>query len=111
MSKFILTCSYNSPGGSFKLLLDEKQRFPDSSFSASASTEGHAARHARTSSGSSWCAPVAAGKHYLQVDLGRLFHLDYLVTYGDSKSTKWVATYELNYTTNLVNWKTIPKVR
>ena len=90
----------------YKPLLQDQRRFPDSSFSASASSEGHSASDARISSGSSWCAPVSNDKHYLQVDLGRLLSLYELVTYGDSTSPKWVATYNLNYTIDLLNWKT-----
>jgi hypothetical protein len=93
----------------YKPMLEDKRRFPDSSFSASVSTEGHSASDARISSGSSWCAPVSDDKHYFQIDLGRLYHLFELVTYGDSTNPKWVATYNMNYTVDLVNWKT--KVR
>ena len=87
--------------------LEDKRRFPDSSFSASASSKGHSASDARVSSGSSWCAPVSDNKHYLQVNLGRLYSLYYVITYGDSTSPAWVATYNLNYTIDLVNWKTL----
>ncbi len=88
------------------LLLEDKQIFPDSSFSASASSEGHSASDARISSGSSWCAPVSDDKHYLQVDLGKLYRLYSVVTYGDSTSSKWVAKYSVNYTVDLLNWET-----
>ncbi len=98
-------------GGPQWPLLGDKQRFPDSSFSASTSSEGHSASDARSSSGSSWCAPVSNDKHYLQVDLGRRYSLYYAVTYGDSNSLRWVATYNLNYTDDLVNWKTGAGVR
>ena len=96
-----------------KLLLEDKQRFPDSTFSASASSEGHSAYDARISSGSSWCAPVSKDKHYLQVDLplGIPYYVYYLITYGDSTSSKWVATYSVNYTIDLLNWKTEHWVR
>ncbi len=95
-----------------RLLLEDKQRFPDSSFSASASSEGHRASDARISSGSSWCAPVSNDKHYLQIDFGRrLYQLYSVVTYGDSTSSKWVATYNVNYTVDLMNWKTVNWVR
>ena len=93
-----------------RLLLEDKQKFPDSSFSASVSSEGHSASDARISSGSSWCAPVSNDKHYLQVDLGRLYQLYFLITYGDSTSPKWVTTYNLNYTVDSVNWETATKV-
>ncbi|CAB4032471.1 retinoschisin-like, partial, partial [Paramuricea clavata] len=96
--------------GSFRPLLEDEQRFPDSSFSASASSEGHSASDARMSSGSSWCAPVSDDKHYLQVDLGRQYDLDFFVTYGDSSGQKWVATYNLEYTVDLVNWKTLSRI-
>ncbi len=86
-------------------MLEDKRTFPDSSFSASASSEGHSASDARISSGSSWCAPASNDKHYLQVDLGRLYWIYYFVTYGDSSSTKWVATYNLNYTIDFLDWK------
>ena len=91
-------------------LLQDKRRSP---FSASASSEGHSASDARISSGSSWCAPVSDDTHYLQIDLGRLYVISYLVTYGDSTSPKWVASYNLNYTIDLamVNWKTETRVR
>jgi hypothetical protein len=105
----VLKKSFYILGISSELLLHNKHKFPDSLFSASASSKSHSASDARISSGSSWCAPV--GKHFLQVDLGRRYRLDYLVTYGDSKSKKWVATYKLNYTIDLKNWKTLPKVR
>ena len=88
-------------------LLEDKQRFPDSSFSASASSEGHSASNARISSGSSWCAPVSADEHYLQVDLGRLYVISNFVTFGDSTSPKWVTIYKLNYTVDLINWKPV----
>jgi hypothetical protein len=47
------------------------------------------------------------------VDLGRLHSLYELVTYGDSTSPKWVASYNLNYTIDLamVNWKTATTAR
>jgi hypothetical protein len=87
--------------------LEDKQRFPDLSFTASASSEGHNPSDARISSGSSWCAPVADGKHYLQVDLGRLYVIYNFVTFGDSSSAKWVTTYNLNYSVDLMNWKSV----
>ena len=87
-------------------LLENKRSFPDSSFSASGFVKGHSPSGARISSGSSWCAPVSNKKHYLQVDLRRLYLVISVVTYGDSTSPKWVATYNLNYTVDLVNWKT-----
>ena len=90
----------------YKPLLEDKRRFPNLSFSASASSEGHSASDARASSGSSWCAPLSDGQHHLQVDLGRLFYVDNFVTYGDSNSPKWVATYNLNYTIDFLDWKT-----
>ena len=97
----------------YKPLLQDKRRSPDLSFSASASSEGHNASDARISSGSSWCAPISDDKHYLQVNLGRLYEIYFLVTYGDSTSPKWVASYNLNYTIDLamVNWNTFYKVK
>ncbi|CAB3988022.1 Receptor-type tyrosine- phosphatase F, partial [Paramuricea clavata] len=90
-------------------LLGDKQRFPDSSFTASASSQSRSPSDARTSSGSSWCAPAADGKHYLQVDLGRLYVIYRFATFGDSTSPKWVTTYKLNYTVDLINWKPVWK--
>ena len=90
----------------FKLLLENRQRFPDYSFSASASVKGHSPSDARITSGSSWCAPVSDQEHYLQVDLRWLHRIYFSVTYGDTTSPKWVATYNLNYTVDLVNWRT-----
>jgi hypothetical protein len=84
-------------------LLEDKQRFPDSSFTASASSKGRSPSDARISSGSSWCAPVSNGKHYLQVDLGRLSISYYIAIFGDSTSSKWVVKYNLNYTVDLKN--------
>ena len=88
-------------------LLENKQNFPDSSFTASASSEGHSASNGRKSSGSSWCAPVSNDKHYLQVDLGRLYVIYNFVTFGDSTSSKWVTMYNVNYTVDLKNWRSI----
>ena len=31
----------------------------------------------------------------------------YFVTFGDSTSPKWVTTYNLNYTIDLINWRSI----
>jgi hypothetical protein len=91
-----------------KALLGEKQRFPDSSFTASASSESRSPSDARISSGSSWCAPAADGKNYIQVDLGRLYVIYNFVTFGDSTSPKWVTIYNLNYTqSDLMNWKSV----
>jgi hypothetical protein len=87
--------------------LDDKQRFPDSLFTALASSESRSSSDARISSGSSWCAPVSDGKHYLQVDLGRLYVIYNFATFGDSTSPKWVTTYNLNYTVDLINWKSV----
>ena len=87
-------------------LLQDKQRFPDFSFSASASSEGHGASNARISSGSSWCAPLSADGHYLQVDFGTYYIIETMLTYGDSNSSRWVATFDLNLTDDLVHWKT-----
>ena len=88
-------------------LLEDKQRFLDSSFTASASSGDHSASDARISSGSSWCAPVSDGEHYLQVDLGRFYVIDHVVIFGDSTSLKWVTTYNLNYTFDLMNWNSV----
>jgi hypothetical protein len=88
-------------------LLEDKQIFPDSSFTASVSSKRRSPSHARISSGSSWCAPVADGKHYLQVDLGRLYVIYYFVTFGDTTSLKWVTTHNLNYTVDGINWKSV----
>ena len=91
-------------------LIEDKTRFPDSLFSASASVEGHIASDARIRSGSSWCAPVSDEKHYLQVDFGRMYYLRHFVTYGDSTSEKWVAKYNVNYTVDFLEWKTVNRV-
>jgi hypothetical protein len=88
-------------------LLEDKQKFPDSSFTASASSEGRSPSEARISSNSSWCAPAADGKHYLEVDLGRLYVIYNFVTFGDTTSPKWVTTYNLNYTIDGINWKSV----
>ena len=88
-------------------LLENKQKFPDSSFIASASSKGHSASDGRISSGSSWCAPVSNDKHYLQVDFGRLYVIYNFVIFGDSTSSKWVTAYNLNYTVDLINWRAI----
>ena len=88
-------------------LLEDEQRFPDSAFTASASSGGRSASDARISSGSSWCVPVSDGKHYLEVDLGRLYVIDHVAIFGDSTSKKWVTTYNLNYTVDLMNWTSV----
>ena len=94
-------------GYDYKVLLEDKERFPDSLFSASASVKGHSPSDARITSDSSWCAPVSGQKHYLQVDFGRMYFLYFFVTYGDSTSPKWVAKYYLNYTFDYLDWKTV----
>jgi hypothetical protein len=90
----------------YKPLLEDKRRFPDSSFSASATSEGHNAPDTKISRGGSWCAPVSDKNHYLQVALGRLYCLQYLVTYA---WWPYQRKYTLNYIIDLVIWKT--KVR
>jgi hypothetical protein len=86
-------------------LLHDERRFSDSSFSASASSKGHGASNARISSGSSWCAPLSLDRHYLQVDFGRHYYIHTMVTYGDSNSSRWVASYDLNVTDDWIHWK------
>jgi hypothetical protein len=88
-------------------LLEDYQRFPDTSFTASASSEGRSPSDARISSNRSWCAPAADDKHYLQVELGRLYVIYNFVTFGDTSSPKWVTTYNLNYTVDGINWKLV----
>ena len=88
-------------------LLEDKQKFPDSSFTALASSRGHSPSDARISSGSSWCSPAADGKHYLQVDFGRRYVIYNLTTFGDNTNPKWVTTYNLNYTVDGINWKSV----
>ena len=88
-------------------MLKDAQKFPNSSFTASASLEDHSASDGRISSVSSWCAPVSNEKHYLQVDLGRLYVIYNFVTFGDSTSLKWVTSFNLNYTVDLINWKPV----
>ena len=88
-------------------LLEDKQGIPDSSFTASASSESRSPSDARISSGSSWCAPAADGKHYLQVDFGRLYVIYNFATFGDTTSPKWVTTYNLNNTVDRINWKSV----
>ena len=87
-------------------MLEDRASYPDSSFSASTSTKGHSPSDARISSGSSWCAPVADGKHYLEVNLRKPHSLYDILTYGDSNSSNWVVKYQLNYTDDFINWKT-----
>ena len=87
-----------------KPLLKDKEKFSDSSFTAPVSSEGHSASDGRISSGSSWCALVSNDKHYLQVDLGRLYVIYYFITFGDRTGSKWVTSYRLNYTVDLTNW-------
>ena len=106
-TKFVTFISYILGFICPRPLLEDKQRFPDSSFTASASSEGRSPSDARISSGSSWCAPAADGKHYLQVDLGRLYVIYNFVTFGDTTSPKWVTTYNLNYTVDGINWKLV----
>ena len=51
--------------------------------------------------------PVSDGKNYLQVDLGSLYEIEYVGTFSDSSSRKWVSLYWLNYTADLdlLQWK------
>ena len=59
-----------------------------------ASSGGRSASDARIPSGSSWCGPVSEGKHYLQVDFGRLYVVDQVAIFGESTSLKY--TYDLD---------------
>ncbi|XP_028402632.1 uncharacterized protein LOC114525467 [Dendronephthya gigantea] len=103
VKSFSVVCGHicNNP------LLEDEERFPDSSFTASVPSESHRASDARISSGSSWCASVSDGKHYLQVDLGRLYVILIVAIFGDSTSAKWVTTFYLNYTVDSNNWKQV----
>ena len=40
-----------------------------------------------------------------------MYRVYYLVTYGDSTSSKWVASYKLDGTIDSLNWKTLYWVR
>ena len=91
--------------------MEDNKKFPDSFFSASASTQDHGASDARITSRSSWCAPVSEEKHYLQVDFGRLYLLYYLVTYGDARSQQWVATFDIKYTMDSIKWQNAATVK
>ena len=77
--------------------LEKINRFQDSSFTVLASLGGRSTADARISGGSAWCALV-----YLQVDLGRLYVIDHVAIFGDS--AKWVTTYNMNYTADLMNY-------
>ena len=66
---------------------------------------GHNPAKARISSSGSWCAPVTDGEHYLQVDLGRSYLVYNVATFGDSSNSKWVTSYYLNYSVDMVQWK------
>ena len=66
---------------------------------------GHHASMARISSGSSWCAPNSGHKHYLEVDLRGRFVITNVATFGDSTTGKWVTSYYLNYTVDMMHWK------
>ena len=92
-----------------QLLLEDKQRFPDTSFTASNSSNDHSASNARISSGSSWCALDSDDNHYLQLDLGRLYVIKKFITFGDSTSPKWVTKYNLHYTKSddLSKWQRV----
>ena len=79
--------------------------FPDSSFKAPASLRGHHASMARISSGSSWCVPNSGHNHYLEVDLRSRFVITNVATFGDSTTGKWVTSYYLNYTDDMIQWK------
>ncbi|XP_046862407.1 uncharacterized protein LOC124455832 [Xenia sp. Carnegie-2017] len=52
-------------------LLKNAEKFPDSWFTAF--PKSRSAAKARISSGSSWCAPAANGKHYLQLNFPSLY--------------------------------------
>ena len=41
------------------------------------------------------------------MDLGRLFVIYNLVTFGDSTRPNWVATYNLKYTIDSNNWRSV----
>ncbi|XP_046857075.1 uncharacterized protein LOC124450443 isoform X2 [Xenia sp. Carnegie-2017] len=88
-------------------LLNNTRRFPDSSFTASALTEGHSAANARISSGSSWCAPAANGNHYLQLNFGKLYAINTIAIFGDNTSPSWIASYYVNTTFDLTNWESV----
>ncbi|XP_046858707.1 uncharacterized protein LOC124452165 [Xenia sp. Carnegie-2017] len=88
-------------------LLNNTHSFPDSSFTASALTEGHSAANARISSGSSWCAPADDGNHYLQLNFEKLYAINTIAIFGDNISPSWVASYYVNTTSDLKNWKSV----
>ena len=88
-------------------LLEDKEKFPDTAFTASQSLDNHDAPKARLSSNSSWCAPPD-GSHYLQVDLGRVYVINSVTTFGDSSSANWVTSYKLTYTSDGIKWTEKP---
>ncbi|XP_046856964.1 uncharacterized protein LOC124450352 isoform X2 [Xenia sp. Carnegie-2017] len=88
-------------------ILNDRRKFPDYLFTASAALKDHSADAARISSGSSWCPPNANGNHYLQLNFQRHYEIETLTIFGDSSSPKWVYEYHLNVSNDLVNWVSV----
>ncbi|XP_046857058.1 receptor-type tyrosine-protein phosphatase S-like isoform X7 [Xenia sp. Carnegie-2017] len=85
-------------------LLQNTQKFPDSLFTVSTSTQNHSAAKARISSGSSWCAPVADGNHYLQLNFPSLYTVNAIAVFGDSSNSSFITEYHLLTNIDGVNW-------
>ncbi|XP_046857669.1 uncharacterized protein LOC124451082 [Xenia sp. Carnegie-2017] len=85
-------------------LLEDKQRFPDSLFTSLDASTCNSAYSSRISSGSSWCASVADGNHYLQLRFGRLYVINTIAIFGDQKLRSWTTEFHVNTTLDHVNW-------
>lgn len=82
---------------------------PSSSFEASSFFAGTDAFEGRLHGPDAWCATDNSNE-YLTVDIGSVARVCSVATQGYDFGFYWVTRYQLQYSNDGINWKTVEKV-
>ena len=90
----------------------ENNTVPDIHLSASSNTDAnHTAKEGRLYNSNAWCAEGNGTEEYFQIDLGSIVTITGLATQGEPRGTSWVKTYNVRYSNNGKEWRTVQTVR
>lgn len=82
-------------------------KLPDSSFSATSVWSGYRFKHGRLhNSPRAWCPRYRTNTphDYLQVDLGRVYHVCAVATQGNPNENEWTRTFKLKFSLDGSKW-------
>jgi len=103
-----ISCTSTQNCFSYAAGVADRNIIPDNQMTASSRYDSnYRASDGRLNGGSAWCASHSDGNHdWLQVDLGKTFHICGVATQGNVLDQEWVVDFKLSMSDGGNSWTT-----